>query len=174
MTKLSTYNKSYLPFSLLMLFWWCYFSEWCGETLRIVTGRGEGEDLRQRKENSGSSKQSKQSKQKHTPPWMTLPLAHPTTAPTAIAAVQRGMINTPTTPTAPTNRKPDDEVIACQMPNGEHYVFIYNEDTEQQAMKHLGKCAADPSHPLTWHNVAQMTKLMRAARLEREWMREAE
>lgn len=54
------------------------------------------------------------------------------------------------------------------------HLFFYTESTRVETMKHLGKLAADPNHPMNWHDVAEMTKRMRAMQLEIEWMREAE
>lgn len=59
------------------------------------------------------------------------------------------------------NRRPDDRIISCHMPNGEVFMFIYRAETAREMMLHLGRLAADPSHPLTWGNVATMTQMIR-------------
>ena len=66
-------------------------------------------------------------------------------------------------------RDPEDEIVSCTMQNGETFLYIYNESTRCDMMRHLGHCAADPTHPLTWLDVANLTRLMREAAIERQW-----
>jgi hypothetical protein len=75
----------------------------------------------------------------------------------------------PFTFAAPPIRHPEDEMICCLMPDGQNFIFFYNDSTRVEAMKLLAEHAADPLHPLSWYDVAQMTKLMREAAIEREW-----
>ena len=78
-------------------------------------------------------------------------------------------VSFPCSPLRPANRKSGDEIIVCEMSNGENFLFIYNDSTRGEMMRHLGECAADPMHPLRWLDVARMTQMMREAAIERQW-----
>lgn len=75
------------------------------------------------------------------------------------------------------NARPGEFCIELWLTENEvmhRHLFFYTESTRVETMNYLGKLAADPNHPMTWHDVAEMTNRMRAMQLEIEWMREAE
>ena len=45
--------------------------------------------------------------------------------------------------------------------NGHTYVFSYSEQMHSEMLKHVGKCAADKEHPLTFEDAAIITEQMR-------------
>ena len=56
-----------------------------------------------------------------------------------------------------------------ELPTGHKYIWLYTDATIEQTKRHLGRCAADPNHPLTWLQAAHLTKLMRAQEMKEQW-----
>ena len=160
-----------------MLLLYAYFSQWFGETCEMLSGRPREEGWKPGRSGDSCGRSSE-----------TLQFAKGIAiAPTAIAPSHRLGMSNISQPIAPTetypietlkpNAKPGEFCVEFwEIVDGvEHrHLFFYTESTRVELMKYLGELAADPSHPINWHDVAEMTKMMRSMQLELDWYREAE
>lgn len=60
-------------------------------------------------------------------------------------------------------------LIEVEFGNGHTYLFTYTDATRDEMKQHIGRCAADPQHPLTWLHAAQICKLIRCQEMGTEW-----